>query len=473
MKIALRNLGCLSLGLAIGCTVVEEPTFHGDPLPSDSEAALLAPPGDPPITNVNEPPPLDAEGCPGIYAQDLLPRFDLTVHPAVMATLYEDWVHGRERNALDEDDTPYRPLIEFRYGEVVITDAMIRLRGNPNFWLEQNKMQFQISFDEINKNGRFLGMRKVLFDAAALNRHFLRDRLSLWLMRQAGVAAPCANNALLYINGEYYGMFTNLEKLDQEFLTRVFPGNDDGDLWKRRNWELKTNTDNPSGFRIGELRSASHEASDGEQGDLIRLEAILDVEQALRVYAVDAVIPNSDGPWAGGLNWYVYDHPGLNKFVLLPWDLDNTFDRLDPDVDPFTYHKDVRYHGRPIYNTILQDDFWFERYVEMIEEILDTVYDNEQLWLLTGTDVRVDESIPFDQLTPEQMANLGEWSLQIREAAFADINKPYTNRLLETRRAAVSEFLRDREDFLREWVNAWKACFASGGRHNDDGECVQ
>lgn len=466
MKTALRNLGCLSLGLAIGCTVVEEPTFHGDPLATDGESRALGPAGDPPLTNVNEPPPLDAEGCPGLFAQEHLPRFDLTVHPAVMATLYEDWIHGRERNSLDEDDTPYRSLVEFRYGDIAINDAMIRLRGNPNFWLEQNKMQFQVSFDEIDKNGRFLGVRKLLFDAAALNRHFLRDRLSLWLMRQAGISAPCANNALVYINGEYYGLFTNLEKLDEEFLTRVFPEDDGGDLWKRRNWEIKTNEDSYNRQRLGQLRNASDEADDGEDGNLIQLEPLLDVEQALRVYAVDAVIPNSDGPWAGGLNFYLYDHPGLGKFVLLPWDLDNTFDRLDPDVDPYTYRKDVRYHGRPLYHTIMLEDDWFQRYVEIVEEVLDTVYIHQDLWQLTGNTARV----PLGTLNPTDMINLGEWSLQIREAALADINKPYTNQRMEDRRGDVAEFLRDRELFLRTWVNEWKDCFARGGGRNASGD---
>lgn len=448
MKTALRNLGCLSLGLVIGCTVVEEPTFHGDPLATDGEATALGPAGDAPVTNVNEPLAPDAEGCPGLYAQDLLPKFDLTLHPAVMATLYEDWIQGRERNSLDEDDTPYRPVAEFRYGDVVIKDAMVRLRGNPNFWLEQNKMQFQISFDEINDNGRFLGFRKLLFDASTFNRHFLRDRMSLWVMRQAGIAAPCANNALIYINGEYYGLFTNLEKLDEEFLTRVFPGHDGGDLWKRRNWEIKTNEDSYNRQRLGQLRNASGETADGN-GNLVQLEGLIDIEQALRVYAVDAIIPNSDGPWAGGLNWYLYDHPGIGKFVLLPWDLDNTFDRVDPTVDPVTYRKDVRYHGRPIYNTILADDYWFQRYLEIIEEVLDTVYVHEDLWRIGGNA----EDVPLSNLSPTDVVNLGEWSLQIRDAAFADINKPYTNDRLEDRRQDFARFVIERETFLRCWVN--------------------
>jgi hypothetical protein len=445
MKTALRNLGCISLGLAIGCTVVEDPSFLGDPIASDDELTAQEPLGDPPITSVNERMAPGPDGCPPIYAQDLLPRFDLKVEPAVMATLYEDWVQGRERNSLDEDETPYRPLAEFRYGDISITDARIRLRGNPNFWIEQNKMQFQISFDEIDDNGRFLGLRKVLFDAATFNRHFLRDRLSLYLMREAGIAAPCANNALVFINGEYYGLFTSLEKPDEEFLTRVFPGNDTGKLTKRRDWDIERRAD----ARLQSLLTASDYQGDGANGNLAALENLLDVDQALMVYAIDAVIPNSDGPWAGGLNFYTYDHPGIGKYVLIPWDLDNTFDRLTPDVDPVNFIREERYHGRAIYNTILADDAKFNIYVSKIQQILETVYRHEDIWPLTGND----QTVPTEDLTPGDERNLGTWSLQIREAAFADVNKPYTNERMEDRRESFAEFLRDREDYLCGWVN--------------------
>ncbi len=459
MKTVLRNLGCISLGLALGCTVVEEPSFLGDPIASDDELTAVGPLGDAPITAVNEPMPPGPDGCPPIYSQELLPRFDLKVDPAVMATLYEDWVQGREVNSLDEDDTPYRPLAEFRYGEIAITDARIRLRGNPNFWLEQNKMQFQISFDEIDDNGRFLGLRKVLFDAAALNRHFLRDRLSLYLMREAGIAAPCANNAVIYINSEYYGLFTSLEKPDEEFISRVFPGNDTGKLTKRRDWDIEKRTD----LRLQNLLNASDHDRDGVNGNLPALENLLDIDQALLVYAVDAVIPNSDGPWAGGLNFYVYDHPGKNKFVLIPWDLDNTFDRLDPAVDPFTYRKDVRYHGRAIYHTILKDSAKFDLYVAKLQQLVDTVYRHDDIWLLTGED----QHVPVEDPTSGELRLLGAWSRQIRDAALADVNKPYTNDRLEFRRREFAGFVADREDFIQNWVD----CVEQGGQMVD-GSCV-
>lgn len=459
MKRALHTLGWVSFVLTASCAVVEDPAFLYEPADDGLNSSIAA--GEGATALAREPLPLDEEGCPGIFAQDLLPSFEITLEPSVMAALYDDWIRGVERNVMDIDETIYRPVTEFRYGDLAVTDAMIRLRGNPRFWLEQNKMQFQISFDEHDKSGRFLGQRKLLFDAATYNRHFLRDRLSLWIMRQAGISAPCANNARLYINGDYYGLFTSLEKLDEVFLERVFPGHSHGDLWKRRNYELKTNTKTSTDERLKLLRALVDDSNDGRNGDVNTLAQYLDIEQVLRVYAVDAILPNSDGPWAGGLNFYLYDDPASGKFLLLPWDLDNTFTRLTPNTDPYTYKKDVRYHGRPIYNTILADDAWFQRYVEIIDEVLTEVYQHEGLWALTGNGQR----LPLDDF---DLSELGDWSRQLREAALTDINKPFHNDRLEDRRSALARFLRDREIYLTQWVQCWK----DGGVRDQNGECV-
>ncbi|WP_428268475.1 CotH kinase family protein [Haliangium sp.] len=413
----------------------------------------------------NEPLPPDAEGCPGIFSQDILPSFELTIDPAVMAVLYEDWVLGIERNALDEDDTPYRALAEFRYGDIAIKDAWIRLRGNPRFWLEQNKMQFQVAFDRSNPDGRFMGLRKVLFDAATFNRHFYRDRLSLYMLRRADdvlatdIPTPCANNARVYINGEYYGLFTSLEKVDDVFLRRALPDDPDGDLWKRSRWELKTNLDTATDDRLQALVAAA------ESGDLITMEQYMDVGQMLSVAAMDAMIPNSDGFWAGGLNFYLYDDPSRGKFIVIPWDLDNSFARLDSKVDPISFKKDVRFHGRPFYDTALADSNWYQFYVDTIDQLVNEVYVHDDMWTLIGTDVSADDIV---NPTEAELSVLGSWTRQIREAAVADVNKPYTNELMESRRANVARFINEREVFVRD---VWLPCVRSGGSVDANDQC--
>lgn len=384
--------------------------------------------------------PADDDGCPGIYAQDRFPTFELEIDADAWAGLEDKWYGGME---WDSDTSPlddsvfktYEPLAKFKWQDVVITTAAVRLRGNPSYWHEQQKMQLQVSFNRYDKKGRFLGLRKLAFDAASANRSFLRDRLALHMMRSAGIEAPCANNARVFINGEYYGLFTSIEKIDKEFLQRVFE-DPDGDLWKRANWELKTNEDESDDSRLRPLRDATTPD---------QIYQYLELEQAIRVWAVDAIIPNSDGPWAGGLNFYLYDDPSRGKFIVLPWDLDNTFTRLPKDVDPYVWKKDIRFHGRPFYDISLQDEQWFDTYIESISELNNTVYDYETL-------------LPL----------IDQWALQIRDAAFADPNKPFDNSKHLERLDILRAFVELRHRFLDDWLACWQA----GGVRDTEGYCV-
>ena len=401
--------------------------------------------------NENIPPP-DEEGCPAIYAQDLLPTFQLTIQPVVWDMLMWEWNNGESQDDMGLDPTPYHPLQEFRYdngdedpsNDIVIYDAEIRLRGNPINWdpLPGDKMQFQIDFNNIDPQGHFWGLKRLVFDAATFNRHMLRDRLALAVMRDAGIKAPCANNARLEINGEYYGLFTSIEKLDSEFLERNYE-QPDGDLWKRANWEAKTNEETATKAHLDMLRFAD---------TLQEVDANLDLMQALPVFAADAIIPNSDGPWAGGLNYYLYDNPETGKFELLPWDLDNTFERFDdpPDgiypvnPDPVVFEKPNTW-GRPWYDMALEDPEWFYYYIDSIDFILHEAYTVE-----------------------EMHGRIDDYFAQTQEAALADPNKPYPN-------STYLNKVQDLYDYVEQryaWVDEWLLCWQMGGTPDAEGYCV-
>lgn len=388
-------------------------------------------------------PPTDEEGCHGIYAQDHLPTFELTIDDDVWDELMWEWEHGKKQKDKGLDPDPWHPLAEFRYGDIVITDAEIRLRGNPTYWHKYGKKyQFQVTFDRVHKQSRFLGLRSIALDSAYINRNMLRDRLALSMMRAMGVAAPCANNARLEINGEYWGLYTNVEKIDKEFLKRVF---DDptGDLWKRQNWNLQTNKKSANTDRLDELNDAD---------SIEELETYLDVGQALTVYAAEALVPDSDGGWAGGLNFYLYDDPLSGKFILLPWDMDSTLDRFNdgedglyPDnPDPVVWHKQERYHGRPYYELALEDEDWFWYYIETLQMQFEAAYD---------VDVLHDK--------------IDAWTEQIEESVEEDENKPFSDKKYEDSVERLVEFVEARQEWLEEWFECWE----DGGEPDKNGYC--
>jgi hypothetical protein len=372
--------------------------------------------------------PWQPKGCPEIYAQDLFPTFEIEISNGELNDLEDEW------QAADDNNTPEHPLEKFIYEDTVITDASARLRGNATWWPGQGKMQLEVSFNTYDDKGRFMGLKHLLFDAAEFNRSFLRDRLAMHILRDVGVPAPCANNARLVINGEYYGLFTNIEKVDSEFIERYWE-DDSGNLYKQGvPWEKKTNESDPSMDDLEALYDAN---------TIAELESMLNLEEAILEWATEAVMPDNDGAWAGGLNSYMYNDPA-SGFHVIPWDKDATFDRIEPDVDPVTFMKENP-HGRPLYDLALSDPKWFGKYIETIEFVLDHGYD---VGVLQG---RIDA-----------------WTAQIQDAAESDPNKPFSNKQYHNGVDVHREFIAERAAFLKHWLECWQN---GGVDQNHDGHC--
>ncbi len=371
--------------------------------------------------------PYDAEGCHWLLRQDHVPTFHVELSDETLALLEFDREWGYARNELEIEDTPYHPVASFRYGDIEARGVRVRLRGNPNFWAGQNKFQFQFSFDEDNRYGHFLGLRKILFDAAQFNRSFLRDRLAYSVARQAGLGAPCANNARLMLNGAYYGLFTHVEKIDEVFLWNRLR-QPTGDLWKRANWRLRTNEDRSDERRLEALLMAA---------DLAALDRIFHVPIGARVLAFEALLPAPDGAWAGGLNAYYYDDPHTGRFVHLPWDYDGAFIQSDYKyVDPLRWEKPERSFGRPFFDVIVGDPAGEALYVDTLEELLEDHYRPEVL-----------------------VARIDRWQAQIEQAMLDDPNKPFDAQLHYERTDRMRAHIHLRARFLRDWID----CHRAGG----------
>ena len=288
------------------------------------------------------------------------------------------------------------------------------------------KMQFVISFNEVNKDGRFRGLRKLVLDMPRNDRTFIRQRLALSLLRDLGLPAQCANNALLEINGTYYGLYANLENMDKEYVQRIFPKDDDGDLWKSGN-ELKTNEDTSSHSR----RNALFTAEDAQDVD-----ALVDLQATLTEWAAEALMPDGDGYFAGTQNFYLYDHP-KRGFQWLAFDLDGAFDFIPYDSDPLFYRfaPQKGLHWR----VVLSDPAWQAAFVARLGELLKK-YD------VSALRQRIDT-----------------WSAQVHEAAEHDPHRPFTMEENGWARSGLKSFLTKRRDFVSDYV----ACRQSGGADAD------
>lgn len=352
--------------------------------------------------------------CDDLYDQGVIQAFDLTFSDAEWAAIQSDCSSGTQR---------YRPA-SFTSGDETV-EAMVRLKGNWSW--DCNKLQFVISFNEVDPDARFHGLRKLMLDAPWYDRTLLHERLAFPLFKSRGLPYSCVNNAALSINGEYYGVYANIERIDHEYLERNFE-DPSGNLYQGGS-ELKTNEDVGDVSDLTQLQAAQ---------TVDDLDAIVDLDEAVAEWAAEAMLPAMDNYWAGvEINYYIYDVPGRG-FVWLPYDLDISFgdaaytdgSLVWPDAvnaDPIVYEH-YGWRKEALFQKVLASPKWCARYVEELQAARND-YD------------------------PAAMAaDVDTWNAQIADYVAADSRKPFRNSDHAAAVAALKVFLQDRADVVDEWL---------------------
>jgi hypothetical protein len=363
------------------------------------------------------------EPCADIYDSDILPTFELTFSDDAWQGIEADCSEGAQN---------YYP-VEFTYdGETVA--AMARLKGNWSY--DCRKYQFVISFNEEDPEARFHGLRKIVLDAPWYDHTLLHERLAFPLFESLGLPYSCANNARLLVNGEYYGLYANLERLDKEYLQRHFE-EADGNLYEA-GYELETNEAENNTANLEALWAAT---------TIEEVAALVDLDQAVAEWAAEAMLPAMDGYWAGvEINYFLYDHPSRG-FLYLPYDLDLAFGDaayddgtlIWPDAvvsDPITYEH-PGWQKEPLVQLVLADPTWCGRFVEEL----------------------VAARAAY---SPEAMAaDLLLWDAQIRDALVEDPNRTFSASQHDAAVASLEDFLVARAAVVDAWLAEGDHCPAS------------
>ena len=362
----------------------------------------------------------EAEACSDLYDPDTLQQYALDFEPEAWSAL---------ESACASSALTYVPAT-FSMGDEVVA-AHVRLKGNWSWRCD--KMQFMISFNEDDPDGRFHGQRKIVLDAPWYDHTLLHERLAFPVFERRGLPHSCVNNARLDVNGAYYGLYANVERIDREYLERNFD-EPDGNLYQA-GVELKTNEDEADTSRQQALAAAT---------TLDQIAALVDLDQAVAEWATEAWVPAMDNYWAGvEINYYLYDHPSRG-FVYLPYDLDISFgDPAYPDgtlLWPDTVTADPIHHEHPgwrkeqLVETVLADPFWCGRFVEELAATQAT----------TSTDAMV--------------ASVRAWDDQIRPSVVEDPNRPFSVERHDAAIDALVAFVPARAAFVQAWLDEGGHC---------------
>lgn len=107
----------------------------------------------------------------------------------------------------------------------------VRLKGNSSFSHPNNKKSIKLSFDEYIDTQRWDGMKSVHLNNCYGDPSFLREKMQLDFCRDAGINAPRANYANVFINDTLWAFYSLVESVDKKFLSTHY-GVNTGNLFK-------------------------------------------------------------------------------------------------------------------------------------------------------------------------------------------------------------------------------------------------
>lgn len=214
------------------------------------------------------------------------------------------------------------------YNDVVFTDARIRLRGETS--REYPKKSFKVNFDA---DRRFYGRDKMNLVSEWMDRSFAREFLAYDFFRRAGLPASHTWYIRLYVNGDYLGLYLDIEQIDEHYLRQtdladdasIYKADENGTLLETSDnvedaWDKETNEADGYGD-LYELIYWLNGVSVTDYYD--ELESRFDRVQLARVIALNALIGNQSTYYH---NYYmIHDVSGDGRWQWLPWDMDATF----------------------------------------------------------------------------------------------------------------------------------------------------
>lgn len=286
-----------------------------------------------------------------------------------------------------------------------IEKAGFRLRGNTSRY--SKKKSFKISFNEYSQGSRYQGVKKINLNGQHNDPTLIREKLFYDTWKKAGMPERRTSFVRLYINGTYYGLYTNLEEFDKDWLKRVFRDND-GNLFKctypadltyhgdNQQYYKNIASSSTTGGRAYDLQTNQTE---DDYSDLVQLTKLLDmqpdsafayaishlldVDFVLKAFALDVATGNWDDYMYNKNNYFLYHNTETGKFEFISYDTDNTFGVDWMKQDWATRNcLDWYYHNepRPLASKLLSIPVFFHKYQCFLDTIARRIIEPDSIF---------------------------------------------------------------------------------------------
>lgn len=305
-----------------------------------------------------------ADEAEPLYETDSLAIIDLGLSSQAEAELESEpgeYVEGTVKIGLDDDGVPGGSVTELTSERTV----GIHLKGSElgSFRPLTGKAAFKLKFNKFG--GKFLGLKKMTLNNMVEDRSMIHEALTYTVFRDLGVPAPRTGYAYVRLNDHPYGVYLDIEDVDDVALERIFGSFDEE---TQHLYEGEYHDDVVPGG------AADFAVDEGEEGDLGDLEALIaaanatspayaqrmapvaDLKEMTLMWAIEKYLGRWDG-YAGRAgvdqpnNYFLYSEPD-GRFQMLPWGSDETWEEK----------LDFEGHDGLMFNLCLEDEKCFHRY---------------------------------------------------------------------------------------------------------------
>ncbi|MDP8240914.1 MAG: CotH kinase family protein [Candidatus Hatepunaea meridiana] len=301
----------------------------------------------------------------------------------------------------------------FEYNDSTWRDARIRLRGEASRYYP--KKSFKVNFDP---DDRFFNRDKLNLVSEYLDTSFCNEYLAYDLYRRAGLFASRAWFTRLYVNGEYLGLYLDIEQIDEHYLrygdlsrsSSIYKADVPGCLLRPTDpiedvWEKETNLETGPDDLLNLIEWLD---TTPDQRFFSELTNYFNREELARVIAVNGLLGNSSTYYH---NYYlIHELVEDGRWKMLPWDMDYTFDFRYDYIIPRFYLSGLDSEGtnKLIVNCWRNPDMR-ELIFRHITGLMDIIFVESYFSAMSDTlsDLLYDavDDDPFKQFTVQQFLN--------------------------------------------------------------------
>jgi hypothetical protein len=283
---------------------------------------------------------------------------------------------------------------------VVFDSVGVRYKGNSTYQPNNAKNPFNLKLDYVRPGAEYDGMSTIKLSNCFKDPSMIREVLAYEIAR-GYMPAPHANFARVFVNGQYHGLYTNVESINGNFRDRYFyssgnpffkcdpilgaapvPGcppaqgssaaltyiGQDTNCYKTR-YEIESDTGWYGLMRLTQVLNQNTQAIDD----------VLDVDRALWMLAFDNLTVNLDSYLGSGHNYYIYQDDN-GRFHTVLWDLNEAFGSFAnggqgqlsiAQLEALAPRHNENNTGRPLLNKLMPNLRWRKSYLAHLRTMLD------------------------------------------------------------------------------------------------------